>query len=190
MENIFVIFGNFMSRISKEPVKIEDGVTVEKEGKKLSFKGPLGELSLKLPREIEAEVKDGEIIVTRTKENKRVRSLHGTYRSLINNCVIGVNKGYEKKLEVSGVGYRVKMSGTDLEMTLGWNHPVIVQPPEGITFEAPDEVTIVVKGFDKQKVGEVAAKIREYRKTEPYKGKGIKYEGEVVRRKSVKKAVA
>ena len=179
-----------MSRIGSEPVKIEDGVTVEKEGKKMSFKGPLGELKLKLPREIDAEIKDGEITVTKTKDNKRVNSLYGTYRSLINNCVLGVSKGYEKKLEVSGVGYRVKMNGNNLEMTLGWNHPIIVQPPEGIVFETTDEVTIIVKGYDKQKVGEVAARIREYRKTEPYKGKGIKYEGEIVRRKSVKKAVA
>jgi large subunit ribosomal protein L6 len=179
-----------MSRIGKEPVKIEDGVTVEKDGKKLTFKGPLGELKLTLLREIDVEIKDGEITVTKTKDNKRVNSLYGTYRSLINNCVIGVTKGYEKKLEVSGVGYRVKMNGEKLEMSLGWNHPVFVEPPEGIKFETPDEVTIIVKGHDKQLVGEVTARIREYRKTEPYKGKGIKYEGEMVRRKSVKKAVA
>jgi large subunit ribosomal protein L6 len=179
-----------MSRIGREPVKIEDGVTVEKEGKELTFKGPLGELKLNLLREIDVEIKDGEITVTKTKDNKRVNSLYGTYRSLINNCVIGVTKGYEKKLEVSGVGYRVKMNGEKLEMSLGWNHPVFVEPPEGIKFETPDEVTIIVKGHDKQLVGEVTARIREYRKTEPYKGKGIKYEGEMVRRKSVKKAVA
>lgn len=179
-----------MSRIGKEPVKIEEGVTVEKDDKVLTFKGPLGELKLDLVREIDVEIKDGEITVKKLKENKKTQSLYGTYRSLINNCIIGVTKGYEKKLEVSGVGYRVKMSGEKLEMSLGWNHPVFVDPPEGITFETPDEVTIIVKGIDKQLVGEVTARIREYRKTEPYKGKGIKYEGEVVRRKSVKKAVA
>ncbi len=179
-----------MLRIGKEPVKIEEGVTVEKEGKKLTFKGSLGELNLILPREIDAEIKEEEIIVTKTKDNKRVNSLYGTYRSLINNCVIGVKKGFEKKLEVSGVGYRVKMSGNNLEMSLGLNHPIFVEPPQGITIETPDEVTIIIKGYDKQLVGEVAARIREYRKTEPYKGKGIKYEGEIVRRKSVKKAVA
>ncbi len=179
-----------MSRIGKEPVKIEEGVTVERDERKLFFKGPLGELSLKLPYHLDVEITEGEILVKKLKDSQKVNALSGTYRSLINNCIIGVAKGFEKKLEVSGVGYRVKMSGEKLEMSLGWNHPVFVEPPEGIKFETPDEVTIIVKGYDKQLVGEVAAKIREHRKTEPYKGKGIKYEGEVVRRKSVKKAVA
>lgn len=179
-----------MSRIGKEPVKIEQGVTVEKDGKRLTFKGPLGELTLKLTREVDVDIKDDEIVVKKLKENKKARALWGTYRTLINNCIVGVTKGYQKKLEVSGVGYRVKMTGDNLEMTLGWNHPVIVEPPEGISFETPDEVTIIIKGHDKVLVGQVTARIREYRKTEPYKGKGIKYEGEVARRKSVKKAVA
>lgn len=179
-----------MSRIGLEPVKIEKGVTIERDERNLKFKGPLGELGLRLPREMDVEITETEIKVKKLKENRRTQALFGTYRSLINNCIIGITKGYEKKLEVSGVGYRVKMDGEKLEMSLGWNHPVFVVPPEGITFEAPDEVTIIVKGFDKQLVGEVAAKIREFRKTEPYKGKGIKYEGEFVRRKSVKKAVA
>lgn len=179
-----------MSRIGKEPVKIEDGVTVEKDGRRLFFKGPLGELNLKLPYYLDAEIRDGEITVKKLKESKKNNSLFGTYRSLINNCIMGVSKGFEKKLEVSGVGYRVKMNGEKLEMSLGLNHPVFVEPPEGIKFETPDEVSIIVKGYDKQLVGEVTARIREYRKTEPYKGKGIKYEGEYVRRKSVKKAVA
>ncbi len=179
-----------MSRIGKEPVKIEEGVSVERDERNLKFKGPLGELGLRLPRDMDVEITDVEIMVKKLKENKRTQALFGTYRSLINNCIIGVSKGFEKKLEVSGVGYRVKMNGENLEMSLGWNHPVIVSPPEGITFETPDEVSIIVKGFDKQLVGEISARIREYRKTEPYKGKGIKYEGEFVRRKSVKKAVA
>lgn len=179
-----------MSRIGKEPVKIKEGVGVERDERNLKFKGPLGELGLRLPRDMDVEITDTEIKVKKLKENKRTQALFGTYRSLINNCIIGVSGGFEKKLEVSGVGYRVKMNGDKLEMSLGWNHPVIVDPPEGIVFETPDEVTIIVKGFDKQLVGEIAARIREYRKTEPYKGKGIKYEGEFVRRKSVKKAVA
>ena len=179
-----------MSRVGKEPIKIEDGVTVEQEGKFITFKGPLGELSLKIPFFLLVEIKGGEIVIEGKKENKKTNALLGTYRSLMNNCMIGVTKGFEKKLEVSGVGYRVKMTGEKLEMSLGWNHPVFVEPPKGITFETPDEVTIIVKGYDKQLVGEIAARIREYRKMEPYKGKGIKYEGEFVRRKSVKKAVA
>ncbi len=179
-----------MSRIGKEPVKIEEGVNVEKKDQVFNFKGPLGELTLTLPDGIDADINDGEIIVKKTKENKNTQALFGTFRSLINSCVIGVSKGFEKKLEISGVGYRVKLNGEKLELSLGWNHPVFVEPPQGITFEVPDEVTIIVKGYDKQMVGETAAKIREFRKTEPYKGKGIKYEGEFVRRKSVKKAVS
>jgi large subunit ribosomal protein L6 len=179
-----------MSRVGSNPITIEKDVQVNQDGRKLEFKGPLGELHMKTPRELEVEIKDGEIIVKAIKDTKKAHSLHGTVRSLINNCIVGVSKGFEKKLEVSGVGWRVKLNGNQLEMSLGWNHPVIVLPPEGINFEVPDEVTIIVKGFDKQLVGEVAAKIREYRKSEPYKGKGIKYEGEYVRRKSAKKAVA
>ncbi len=179
-----------MSRIGSEPVKIKEGVIIERDERNLKFKGPLGELGLRLPRDMDVEITDTEIMVKKLKENKNTQSLFGTYRSLINNCIVGITEGFQKKLEISGVGYRVKMSGEKIEMTLGWNHPIIVEPPEGIKFEAPDEVTIIVKGFDKQLVGEVSAKIREYRKTEPYKGKGIKYEGEFVRRKSVKKAVS
>ena len=180
-----------MSRIGSNPIKIEEGAKVEIQGKDISFSGPKGELSLILPEGISAEMNENsEIVVKKEKDNKSTQALWGTYRSLIANCIEGVTKGFEKKLELSGVGYRVKLTGNKLEMSLGWNHPIFVEPPEGIAFDVPDEVTILVKGYDKQLVGQVAARIREYRKTEPYKGKGIKYEGEQVRRKSVKKATA
>ncbi len=180
-----------MSRIGKEPITIEKDAKVEIKGKEINFSGPKGELHLTLPEGIDAELNaENQIIVTKKKEDKKTNSLWGTNRTLIANCIEGVTKGFEKKLEISGVGYRVKLNGEKLEMTLGWNHPVFVEPPVGISFDVPDEVTIIVKGHDKQLVGQVAAKIREFRKTEPYKGKGIKYEGEYVRRKSAKKAVA
>ncbi len=180
-----------MSRIGSNPVKIEKEVKVDIKDKEIFFSGPKGELSLVLPEGLSVEKnEEGELVVKKNEDNKKVNSLWGTYRSLIANCIEGVSKGFEKKLEVSGVGYRVKLNGNKLEMSLGWNHPVFVEPPEGITFEVPDEATIIVKGHDKELVGQVSARIREYRKTEPYKGKGIKYEGEHVRRKSVKKATA
>ena len=179
-----------MSRIGSEPVKIEEGVNVEKKGNKFLFSGPKGELELTLPESIDAEIKEGEIVVSKKVENNKAHALWGTIRSLISNNVEGVKNGFEKKLELSGVGYRAKLDGEKLEMSLGWNHPIIVEPPERISFEVPDEVTIIVKGIDKQLVGRVASQIREYRKTEPYKGKGIKYEGENVRRKSPKKVAA
>lgn len=179
-----------MSRVGFNPITIEKDVQVSINGSDMAFKGPKGELKLTLPEGITADI-DGETInVKRSSETKAVKSLHGTFRSLIANQIKGVKDGYQKKLEVSGVGYRVKMNGVKLEMTLGWNHPVFVEPPMGITFETPDEVTILVSGIDKELVGKVAARVREYRKTEPYKGKGIKYEGEYVRRKSAKKSAA
>ncbi len=179
-----------MSRIGSEPVKIEEGVKVEKGDKKLLFSGPQGNLELTLPDGVDVEIKDDEIVVIKKVENNKIHALWGTVRSLIANNIEGVAKGFQKKLELSGVGYRAKLDGTTLEMSLGWNHPIIVEPPEGIVFEVPDDTTIIVKGSDKQLVGRVASQIREYRKTEPYKGKGIKYEGENVRRKSPKKVGA
>lgn len=179
-----------MSRIGKEPVKIKEGGKVEIDGRKMFFTGPKGDLNLVIPEGLDIEIKDDEIVVLKKQDNKKVNALWGTFRTLVFNNVKGVTEGFEKKLEVSGVGYRVKLNGVKLEMSLGWNHPVFVDPPEGIFFDVPDEATIIVKGHDKQLVGQVAAKIREYRKTEPYKGKGIKYEGEYVRRKSAKKVTA
>ncbi len=178
-----------MSRIGSNPIKIEDGVSVDINGQELSVTGPKGTLALTLPDSIGVETNnDSEIIVSKKEDTKEAEALWGTYRSLIANNIEGVSKGFQKKLEISGVGYRVKLVGENLEMSLGWNHPIVIEPPEGIDFDVPDEVTVIVNGFDKQLVGQVAAKIREYHKTEPYKGKGIKYEGEYVRRKSVKKA--
>jgi large subunit ribosomal protein L6 len=178
-----------MSRIGSNPIKIEEGVNIEVNGQELNFSGPKGTLFLTLPRSIAIKIEDNsEIVVSKKEDTKEADALWGTSRSLIANCVEGVSKGFQKKLEISGVGFRVKLVGENLEMSLGLNHPIVIEPPEGISFDVPDEVTIIVNGFDKQLVGQVAAKIREYHKTEPYKGKGIKYEGEYVRRKSVKKA--
>ena len=134
-------------------------------------------------------MENNEIIVSRKDETKQAKSDHGTYRMLINNAIYGVKNGYTKNLELVGVGYRARMDGTKLVMSLGWNHPVEVVPYDGITIEVPEETKIVIKGYDKQKVGEFSAKIREIRKPEPYKGKGIRYEGEYVRRKSSKSSV-
>ncbi len=179
-----------MSRIGAEPIKIEEGASVEIQGKEIIVSGPKGELSLTLPDGLGVEMKDNsEIIVLKEKDNANTRALWGTFRSLIANNIEGVTKGFQKKLEISGVGFRVKLSGLNVEMSLGLNHPIIVEPPEGITFDVPDEVTIIVNGYDKQLVGQMAAIIREYHKTEPYKGKGIKYKGEIIRRKAGKKAV-
>lgn len=179
-----------MSRIGVQPVKIEDGVDVQVNDRNVVFKGPKGELTLELPEFINVKVEDGNVIVERVNETKVAKSLHGTIRSIVKNNVIGVKDGYEKKLEIIGVGYRVKPEGNGLSLSLGWTHPVVVEAPEGITFDIPDEVSITVSGIDKQLVGETAAKIRELRKPEPYKGKGVRYEGEYVKQKSPKVVTA
>lgn len=183
-----------MSRIGNQPVTIENGATVEiVDGGKFNYKqvvvkGPKGELSQDIQRGIKIEVKDDQVIVTRESDNKRHKSLHGLYRSLIQNLIEGVTKGYVKELELHGVGYRVNTKGNDLEFNLGLNHPILFSAPEGISFEVKDQVDLKVSGIDKQLVGETAAKIREMRKPEPYKGKGIRYKGEYVRRKAGKTA--
>lgn len=182
--------GNRMSKVGYNPITITEGVTVTVDGKKVTAKGPKGELSVTVPYMIDVEVKDNQILLTRKNEEKLTKSLHGTNRALVANIVKGVKDGFSKKLEVIGVGYRVRMEGTTLVMNLGWNHPVKVASPEGITIESPDENTIIVSGADKQRVGEVAASIKEIRKPEPYKGKGIRYEGEYVKRKSAKAGVS
>jgi large subunit ribosomal protein L6 len=179
-----------MSKIGLDPIKIEDGVQVEVADKMVTVKGPKGELKVELPWKVNAEVKDGQVLVTITEEDKIGKSLHGTFRMLIANAMEGVKNGYIKNLELVGVGYRARMEGTSLVLNLGLNHPVKFDSPEGITVEVPEETKIIVSGIDKQKVGEHAARIREVRKPEPYKGKGIRYEGEYVRRKSAKAAVA
>ena len=173
-----------MSRIGRMPIAIPAGVTVTiAENNKVTVKGPKGTLERVLPKGIEIKV-DGDVVnVSRPDETKRMKSLHGLSRTLINNMVIGVTEGYAKKLEVNGVGYRAQKSGKTLNLSLGYSHPVDMVDPEGIEVEVPDQATIIVKGIDKEKVGQYAAEIRSKREPEPYKGKGIKYADEVIRRK-------
>ena len=177
-----------MSRIGKQPIAIPDGVTVEVGDGLVTVRGPGGELSQRVDRDMKVTVVDGEVRVERPSDEREHRSLHGLTRSLIANMVEGVTKGYEKRLEIQGVGYRAALKGSDLELQVGFSHPVTVTPPAGIEFEVPAPNRIVVRGIDKQMVGEVTANIRKVRKPEPYKGKGIRYEGEYVRKKAGKAA--
>ncbi len=150
--------------------------------------GPLGELTQEVPRRMKIEQSDGELTVTRPTDRGDDRALHGLTRTLVANMIEGVTKGFERKLEIQGVGYRATLRGTTLELSVGFSHPVLIEPPPGITFEVPSATEILVKGIDKQQVGQVAAEIRRVRPPEPYKGKGIRYEGEYVRRKVGKRA--
>ena len=179
-----------MSRIGKIPVAIPSGVEVSIDGQNVTVKGPKGELSHTIAEPITVRKdEDGALAVERPDDERLSKSLHGLSRTLINNLVVGVTEGYEKKLEIVGVGYRVQAKGpTQLEFALGFSHPVVVDAPEGITFKVEKPTEFSVHGIDKQKVGEVAANIRKIRKPEPYKGKGIRYAGEVVRRKAGKAA--
>lgn len=178
-----------MSRIGQEPVKIEEGIEVKIEGNTVTVSSKDNSITFDLPSVLKAEMVEDTVVLSRSDEEKQSKSLHGTYRALIANAVSGLKSGYEKKLELVGVGYRARMEGTTLVMSLGWNHPIKVESPEGITIEVPEETKVVIKGYDKQKVGQFAAKIRSIRKPEPYKGKGVRYEGEYVRRKSSKSGV-
>ncbi|MBR4761164.1 MAG: 50S ribosomal protein L6 [Clostridia bacterium] len=177
-----------MSRIGKKPIVIPAGVEVKLAGNHISVKGPKGELSLDFNPEISVEVKDNEIIVSRPSDDKLHRSLHGLTRTLVANMVIGVTDGYSKTLEVNGVGYRAQKQGKDLVMNLGYSHQVIVPEVPGITVEVPSATQIIISGADKQQVGQFAAEVRAKRPPEPYKGKGIKYAGEHIRRKEGKAA--
>ena len=173
-----------MSRIGKMPIAVPAGVTVDiAENNKVTVKGPKGTLERVLPAEMEIKKEGDEIIVNRPNDLKKMKSLHGLTRTLINNMVVGVTEGYEKKLEVNGVGYRAVKKGKLLTLSLGYSHPVEMEDPEGIEVVVEDANTLVVKGLDKEKVGQYAAEIREKRAPEPYKGKGIKYADEVIRRK-------
>jgi large subunit ribosomal protein L6 len=172
-----------MSRIGRMPVAIPSGVDVTIDGRQVRVQGPKGELSLEVPAPIEVAHADGTITVTRPSDEGEVRALHGLSRSLIANMVTGVTAGYAKTMEIVGVGYRVQARGKDLEFALGYSHPVPVTAPEGITFRVETPTRFVVEGIDKQQVGEVAANIRKLRKPDPYKGKGVKYQGEQIRRK-------
>jgi large subunit ribosomal protein L6 len=176
-----------MSRIGKKPVSIPEGVSVDHNGSELSVKGPKGLLSMNILEEVNVSVGDNKITVKANGNSKTARSYWGMQRTLIDNMVVGVTAGYEKKLEINGVGYRAQMKGKTLNLQLGYSHDIDFPVPEGITIKCPDQTNITISGIDKQKVGQTAAKIREYRKPEPYKGKGIKYAGEYIFRKEGKK---
>ena len=173
-----------MSRIGRMPIAIPAGVTVEvAENNKVTVKGPKGTLERVLPEEMTIKLEDGHVVVTRPNDLKKMKSLHGLTRTLINNMVVGVTEGFKKELEINGVGYRAAKEGNELVMNLGYSHPVKMAEIDGITIEVPGPNKVVISGPDKQKVGQFAAEVREKRPPEPYKGKGIKYADEVIRRK-------
>lgn len=172
-----------MSRIGKNPVPIPSGVEAKIDGQHVEVKGPKGTLSLDVPEPITVVLEGSEIKVSRPDDNRRSRALHGLSRSLINNMVIGVSEGYTIKMEIFGVGYRVQAKGKGLEFSLGYSHTIPIEPPEGVTFAVDGTTKFSISGIDKQKVGQIAANIRRLRKDDPYKGKGIRYEGEQIRRK-------
>ena len=175
-----------MSRIGRQPITIPAGVTAKVDGREVTVTGPKGTLSMTVAEPIVVSEEEGALVVTRPDDERDSKARHGLTRTLVNNMVVGVTQGYEKGLEIVGTGYRVAAKGTDLEFQLGFSHPVIVKAPDGISFAVESPVKFKVIGIDKQKVGEVAANIRKIRKPEPYKGKGVRYEGEVVRRKAGK----
>jgi large subunit ribosomal protein L6 len=177
-----------MSRIGRAPIPIPDGVTVEIRGQDVTVRGPKGELRHNVVEPIRVTEEDGTLVVTRPTDRSPHRALHGLSRSLVANMVHGVKEGFERSLEIQGVGYRAQLRGQSLEILAGFSHPVTIDPPEGISFDVPAPTQIVVRGIDKQAVGEIAAQIRAVRPPEPYKGKGIRYAGEVVRRKVGKRA--
>ena len=177
-----------MSRIGRRPIPVPAGVSVAIDPGRVMVNGPLGELTQDVPARMKIEQSDGVITVTRPTERGDDRALHGLTRTLIANMVEGVTKGFEKRLELQGVGYRAALQGTDLRLDVGYSHPVVLKARQGITFEVPTPTEIIVKGVDKQQVGQTAAEVRKVRPPEPYKGKGIRYEGEFVRRKVGKRA--
>ena len=172
-----------MSRIGKSPVVIPNNVEVKVNGQHVEVKGPKGTLDVTVPEPITVKFEDNEITVARPDDNRKNRSLHGLSRSLVNNLVVGVTEGYTIKMEIFGVGYRVQPKGKDLEFALGYSHPILIEAPEGISFAVDGQTKFSITGIDKQKVGQIAANIRRLRKDDPYKGKGIRYEGEQIRRK-------
>ena len=176
-----------MSRIGKKPVTVPSGVTATVDGQTVKMKGPKGQLQLIVHDDVDVKFENGQVRVAPRSETKRARSLYGTARAQIANLVEGVTKGFEKKLEITGVGYRAAMQGKNLQLALGYSHDVVYQIPEGITIAVPKPTEITVTGIDPQRVGQVAAEIRAYRPPEPYKGKGVKYAGEFIFRKEGKK---
>ena len=173
-----------MSRIGKLPITVPSGVEVAIDGQAVTVKGPKGSLEHQVSEPIVVEKdEDGAVLVKRPSDEREARSLHGLTRTLVNNMVIGVSKGFQKDLEIQGVGYRVLQKGSNLEFNLGYSHPIVIEPPEGIEFSVDGPTKLSVKGVDKQLVGEIAARIRKLRKPDPYKGKGVRYAGENIRRK-------
>ncbi len=177
-----------MSRIGRKPIEIPEGVSIDVSPGSVLVKGPKGELSQDVSREMTIEQSDGVLSVSRPTDRGPHRALHGLTRSLVANMVEGVTNGYERRLEIQGVGYRARLQGNALELSVGYSHPVSMPAPEGIEFEVPQPTQVIVRGIDKQLVGEMAARIRRVRPPEPYKGKGIRYEGEQIRRKVGKRA--
>ncbi len=177
-----------MSRIGRQPIQLPQGVSVAISPGRVMVNGPLGELSQQVPQRMKVEQEDGSVVVKRPSERGEDRALHGLTRSLIANMVEGVTSGFQKRLEIQGVGYRAALRGADLELSVGYSHTVLLKAPAGITFEVPTQTEVIVKGIDKQQVGQIAAEVRKVRPPEPYKGKGIRYEGEYVRRKVGKRA--
>ncbi len=176
-----------MSRIGKSPITVPSGVDVDVSGRTITVKGPKGTLSREIPGEITVRQEDGSLVVERPNDERQQRAMHGLTRSLVNNMVVGVTDGFRKQLEIVGVGYRAEAQGPGaIRLALGFSHPVFVNAPEGITFEVPAPTQVVVTGIDKEVVGQVAANIRSIRKPEPYKGKGVRYAGEQIRRKAGK----
>ena len=177
-----------MSRIGKQPIPVPSGVEVQIVGSTVTVKGPKGSLTQTFNEDMILALEDGVLSVSRPTDERAHRSLHGLTRTLLSNMVAGVSEGFSKNLEIVGVGYRAELKGNDIQLALGFSHPVFITAPDGITFEVPAPTKITVRGIDKQRVGQVAAEIRKWRKPEPYKGKGVRYEGEHVRRKLGKTA--
>jgi large subunit ribosomal protein L6 len=177
-----------MSRIGRQPIELPAGVSVSILPGRVMVNGPLGELTQEVPARMQVEQEDSSVVVKRPSERGDDRALHGLTRTLIANMVEGVTNGFQKRLEIQGVGYRATLRGTDLELNVGFSHPVVLKAPQGITYEVPTPTEVIIKGIDKQQVGQAAAEVRKVRPPEPYKGKGIRYEGEYVRRKVGKRA--
>ncbi len=177
-----------MSRIGRKPIPVVKGVKIEKKDGIIKVVGPKGELKAKIPSSISIEITDTEILVKRSSDEKSQKALHGTWRALLQNMINGVSEGFKKKLEIVGVGYKAEVKGKKIQLALGYSHPILFEPPQGIKVEVPIPTNIMISGVDKQLVGQVAAKLRSFRPPEPYKGKGVKYEGEYIRRKAGKAA--
>jgi large subunit ribosomal protein L6 len=191
VENYYLQYGNKLgdnevSRVGRKPINIPDKVKVDITDGKITVRGPKGELSFDIPDNITYKLEGNILTFDRTSDDKKTRALHGLTRAYVNNMILGVTQGFEKVLQINGIGYKAEMKNRNLLLSLGYSHPILFIPPEGVTLESPNPTTIIVKGIDKQVVGEVAAKIKKLRPVEPYKGKGIFYQGQYIRRKAGK----